>query len=217
MNRRIIIPIVVIPVALAAILMSSMAMNASNIDNNRENNTAQAIGGNPCPPTSLDEITVTSVPVKEPKSLPSGYTLQAVTDEQPTDIQLLYADHSLCEFPGGFDYHGHQLRIVAVKSEEYLTDEEYQKRWLDYAADPDNEVVTKIEPIEVNGHKGAGWEAYDGYSTVRLNETMIEKEPYHGDAALFFFNEEEQMSYSIFANNSDLSLQQLTDVAKSIE
>lgn len=212
MNNKKILLSIIIPVIVASALLGTIALNALS---NAGNNKAIAIGGNICPPTNLKEITLTSFPVKEPKSLPVGYSLQGIEDQQPVDVQLLYADHSLCTFPNGFDYDGHQLRIVVAKSGTLLNGTTYQQNWLKYAADPSNKIVAKVQPIEVNGHKGVGWDSYNTNSVVRMNGTIVQTEPFKGQAALFFFDDESQTTYSIFANDNQ-TLGQLEDVARSI-
>jgi hypothetical protein len=216
-----------IPIAIAAaILTGTLALGLSNNNNNvpngnnnligSNNNGAEAAGGSPCLPTSLASIKLASdFVVRQPTSLPKGYMLQGVMDEQPRDIQLLYADHSLCKFPSGLDYHGNQLKIVVGKPGGPVNSTKYQQDWIRNAADPRYGIVAKVQPIDVNGNKGAGWEPFDTFSTVRLNGTVIHSEPFHGQAAVFFVNDKDQMTYSIFAN-SNQTLTELLDVARSI-
>lgn len=210
-----------IPIAIAAaVLTGTLALSLSNNSGSlsgSNNNGAEAAGGVTCLPTSLASINLASGwTIKQPTSLPKGYALQGVLDNQPTDIELLYADHSLCNPQTGFDYQGYQLKIVAVHPSRPINGTENQQIYLARAADPSSGIVAKVQPIEVNGYKGAGWEQFDTYSTVRLNGTIIRQEPFHGQANLFFFNDNDQVEYSLFAN-SNQTLSNLMAVAGSIK
>jgi hypothetical protein len=196
---------------LVAILGFQLAYNAANPGNN-----AQGVGGNTCPPTSLSAIKVASnFIVRQPTVLPDHYTLQGIEDEQPADIQFLYANHTLCSFPSGFDYHANQLKVVIAKPGTPTNSTKFQKDWLNYAANPKNGIVAKVVPLDINGNNGVGWEQYDTNSTVRLDGKVIQSTPYHGQAALFFYNDKNNMVYSIFGNDNQ-TLGQLEDVARSI-
>jgi hypothetical protein len=210
------VPIAIAAAVLTGTLALGLSNNNNNVPNGNNNNGAEAAGGSPCLPTSLASIKLApGWIIKQPTSLPKGYTLEGVLDNQPADIELLYADHSLCNFPSGFDYQGHQMKIVAVHPGRLINGTENQQIFLAHAADPSSGIVAKVQPIEVNGYKGAGWGQFDAYSTVRLNGTVIHQEPFHGQANLFFFNDNDQVEYSLFGH-ANQTLTELLDVARSV-
>lgn len=200
-------------IAIVVGIASAIALAGITVGINHEN--ASATTAPQCPSTDMSKI-ITAIPVKLPTSLPTGYTLQGIESQMNnTQVLAYYADHPLCAFPTGFDYHGAQLRLVITKVGQSETSATYQQNWLNYAADSSNQVVAKVQPIEVNGYLGAGWDPYDTNSVVRLDGKVIESTPFQGNGALFFLNDKDQTQYSLFGS-SDMSLQQLQQVANSI-
>ncbi|MEM2140671.1 MAG: hypothetical protein QXJ74_08795 [Nitrososphaera sp.] len=187
--------------------------------NGTKNNdgSAEAEVGSHCPPSSLEGVALSpDWKVKQPSALPEGYELQAAIDNRPSHVELLYADHPLCGPSSEFDYYGNQLKIHVIKPEEPLDPQKYQQERLDYATNPESDIVAKVQPVDVNGYKGTGWEPYDAESIVRLNGTIIHREPFHGQAVLGFYNNDDNIEYVLFANDNQ-SLSDLLAIARSIK
>lgn len=207
MNRK--LSLIAIVVGVVSVIALAGIITSTNHDN------ASAATAPQCPPADISKITAV-IPVKLPADLPTGYSLQGIESQMNnTQVLAFYADHPLCVFPKGFDYHGAQLRVVITKVGQSESSATYQQNWLNYAADPKNQIVAKVQPIEINGHKGVGWDPYDTYSVVRSNGQVIERTPFRGDGALFFLNDNDHTQYSIFGSGS-ISLQQLEQIASSI-
>lgn len=168
---------VIVPaVAVAAIVAALMATNVISITGNK---SGFAAPDNGCLPKLVNPA-MAVYPIKQPsaETLPKGYSLQAVDD--PGDaVVMYYSDYSMCPFTESFDG---QIKkgaiVVTVNQPEGIAKDstDFQQKELNYYASQ-NGTLAKVQPIDVNGNKGVGWEPFTGTDTVRQDGVVVSSEP----------------------------------------
>jgi hypothetical protein len=170
-----------------------------------------------CLPTSLSAIPAKDFPIREPRTetVSSNASLRAI-DENKDLVTMYYADFSMCPFdetPEAMIQKG-AVKVTIFKPQATFKDSaDFQQQELDYyTSNPD--IVAKVQPIEVNGYNGVGWEPYEGKSVVRLNGEEIESTPVSEPGVVRFYNEQDGTIYFITANRP---LDGILEIARSIQ
>lgn len=143
-------------------------------------------------------------------------SLRAI-DENKDLVKMFYADFSLCPFDKGYEQviADGAVDVTIYKPGIELKDsEEFQRQEPEYAAN-NPAIIADVQPIEVNGYKGVGWEPYENYSITmqdgkEISRTSIGLSP----GVVRYYNEDDGTIYNITAQ---LPLAEIIEIAESIQ
>lgn len=208
------ITLIAIPIAVALVIASvGSVTNLFGIYN-----ISEASINADCLASTVENAVVTAFPVKQPTSLPQGLTLRAVEADGggKAGVILYYADHSLCPFEGSLtdQIQNGTLVITVMKAEDIENGTDFQQRELAfYANDPDG-TIAEVQAIEVAGHKGVGWEPFEGKDVIRMEGKVVQSNPIQMAGMVRFFDDNDKTIYTITAMRP---LSELVSVAESIK
>jgi len=169
-----------------------------------------------CLPSTVENAAVTAFPVKESTSLPNDYALRAVEADGggKAGVILYYADHSLCPFEGSLtDQIRNETLVILIGASDIENGEDFQKREVDFYEN-DNQTLAKVQAIEVGGHKGVGWEPFEGQNVIRIDGKVVESTPMQQPGMVRYFDESDKTIYTITALRP---MNELIAVAESIK
>jgi hypothetical protein len=211
----------IMPVIAAAILGSALLVTTTNANNMQsgpsldlqsQQQTASAIPQIACI-TSLSQVSA-KFPVKEPAAtaLPASYKLQAI-EEFPNTVVMFYTDHSVCPDTSIGSQEAKGTVVVMAGPIDWANNStDLQEKALKAYAQR-SDVIAKVQPLEVNGFKGFGWEPFQGRDTVRLNGTIIHDEPTPMPGHVAWYNDNDHLGYSVWGIQP---LAKLLEIARSI-
>ena len=131
-------------------------------------------------------------------------------------VKLYYADFGMCPFdesPEEMIRKGVVVETIFKPEVTFKDSADFQSQGLAYyKSNP--VIIAKVQPVEVNGYKGVGWEPYEGKSVMRINGEEVESTPVPEPGVVRVYNEQDGTVYFITANKP---LDKILEIAGSIQ